>query len=301
MASDKVEEKMTSPQLARRSGKLALSVLVIGPGLAAIARADTAILGPEKDNTLIETVDGSLSNGAGDGMYVGRLGADDGGTLRRGIIEFDVSAVPAGSTVTSVTLTMTVVVSPPGSGSQPIGLYPVFIEWGEGTSSSSGESGAPSTPGDATWIHSFYDDQLWAHEGGDYCPLCASTTRVDEPGPYTWGPTEIMVADVQGWVDDPDTNHGWILVGNEDELQTFKKLASREAAQESDRPLLTIEFTPPPCPEDCGGDNDDNVGIVDFLELLSQWGTSGTCDFDGGGVGITDFLQLLGAWGPCPL
>ncbi len=53
-----------------------------------------------------------------------------------------------------------------------------------------------------------------------------------------------------------------------------------------------------PCPWDCG-DNNGNVGIVDFLALLGQWGGPGSCDFDGGGVGITDFLSLLGAWGPC--
>jgi hypothetical protein len=55
------------------------------------------------------------------------------------------------------------------------------------------------------------------------------------------------------------------------------------------------------CLWDCGGDNDNNVGIVDFLALLGQWGELGTsCDIDGGGVGITDFLTLLRHWGPCP-
>ena len=63
------------------------------------------------------------------------------------------------------------------------------------------------------------------------------------------------------------------------------------------------EDTPPQmpsCPWDCGLPQDKNVGIVDFLALLAQWGGPGTCDFDGGGVGITDFLKLLGSWGPCP-
>ncbi len=55
-----------------------------------------------------------------------------------------------------------------------------------------------------------------------------------------------------------------------------------------------------PCPWDCGGDDDGNVGIVDFLALLAQWGGPGSCDFDGGGVGINDFLALLANWGPCP-
>lgn len=56
-----------------------------------------------------------------------------------------------------------------------------------------------------------------------------------------------------------------------------------------------------PCPWDCGGDNDQLVGIVDFLALLAQWSQVGTsCDFDGGGVSIVDFLALLANWGACP-
>ena len=62
--------------------------------------------------------------------------------------------------------------------------------------------------------------------------------------------------------------------------------------------LGAIEFTGA-CPWDCG-DGDGNVGIVDFLALLGEWGGPGDCDIDGGGVGITDFLELLGNWGPCP-
>ncbi len=54
------------------------------------------------------------------------------------------------------------------------------------------------------------------------------------------------------------------------------------------------------CPWDCGGDDNGNVGITDFLALLAQWGSLASCDFDGGGVGINDFLQLLANWGSCP-
>ncbi len=57
----------------------------------------------------------------------------------------------------------------------------------------------------------------------------------------------------------------------------------------------------PPCPWDCGDSGDGNVGIVDFLALLGEWGQVGTpCDVDDGGVGINDFLALLANWGPCP-
>jgi hypothetical protein len=57
----------------------------------------------------------------------------------------------------------------------------------------------------------------------------------------------------------------------------------------------------PPCPWDLDGDG--GVGVIDFLRLLAQWGTSpgGPPDFDGDGtVGMTDFEELLSRWGHCP-
>ena len=55
-----------------------------------------------------------------------------------------------------------------------------------------------------------------------------------------------------------------------------------------------------PCPWDGEPTPNGDVGINDFLELLAQWGSPGSCDFDGGGVGINAFLDLLANWGPCP-
>jgi hypothetical protein len=55
-----------------------------------------------------------------------------------------------------------------------------------------------------------------------------------------------------------------------------------------------------PCPWDCQTTPDGEVGIADFLALLAQWGTPGSCDFDGDGAGVTDFLDILAWWGPCP-
>ena len=55
----------------------------------------------------------------------------------------------------------------------------------------------------------------------------------------------------------------------------------------------------PLCPWDCA-DGDGQVGILDFLALLADWGGPGACDFDGGGIGPTDFLDLLAHWGLCP-
>ncbi len=53
-----------------------------------------------------------------------------------------------------------------------------------------------------------------------------------------------------------------------------------------------------PCPADITGDM--VVDVLDLLEVLSQWGTSGSADITGDGVvDVLDLLEVLSAWGPC--
>jgi hypothetical protein len=54
-----------------------------------------------------------------------------------------------------------------------------------------------------------------------------------------------MVADVQGWLDSPSGDFGWILIGPEGSGNTTKRFDSREYATASNRPLLTIDYTAP--------------------------------------------------------
>src|SRR5262245_51726133 len=72
--------------------------------LTSPAAADTATLNPSKDNTLIESATGALSNALGD-IFVGRTGQPVGQSVRRGVIAFDVAAgIPGGATITSAKL-----------------------------------------------------------------------------------------------------------------------------------------------------------------------------------------------------
>lgn len=290
------------PQQQRQTAAFACGAVLLAFALP--AGADTVMLGASKDNTLMETDDGSLSNGSGDGIFVGRLGFMGDGLLRRGVIAFDVAgSVPAGSTITSVTLTAEVLLSAPGSGARPARLNKLLADWGEGASSSGGGNGAPSETDDATWIHTFYPDQFWTSAGGDFTVSTSATIDLNMPGSYTWGSTVRMVQDVQGWLDSPATNFGWLVRGDETELQTAKKLASRENFDTQARPVLEIEFDPPsPCPWDCDGSGDGIVGVDDFLAVLSRWGQSATsCHFAGGAtVGVDEFLDVLAHWGLCP-
>lgn len=220
------------------------AALLLAPSLT---WADTATLTTSRDNTLYENATGSLSNGAGPGMFAGTNSA---GGIRRALIAFDIAgAIPAGSTIQSAKLTLTLTVTV--SGPHPVGLNRVLAPWGEGASdagAAGGGGGAPATPGDATWVHRFYDTTLWNTPGGDFGAQVATAT-VDAIGPYTWGSTADMVADVQAWLDHPESNFGWMVIGNElPPAPTAKRFGTRESLTAGERPMLEIQFEPPLTP-----------------------------------------------------
>ncbi len=56
--------------------------------------------------------------------------------------------------------------------------------------------------------------------------------------------------------------------------------------------------TASPCPADIT--DDGVVDVLDLLEVLSQWGGSGSADITGDGiVDVLDLLEVLAAWGAC--
>src|SRR5512134_2027039 len=187
----------------------------LGLALAAVAGAATVTITTVKDNTLYESATGSLSNGAGAHFFAGKTA---GGAIRRGAIAFDVAAIPAGSTITNVVLTLRVSRTKNDAG-QTVQLRRLLANWGEGASVASGQegAGAPSAPGDATWKHRFYDTTLWTSAGGDFSATVSGSTSVGGNGSYAWTSPQ-MIADVQAWLDNPSTNFGWIVIGNESQV-----------------------------------------------------------------------------------
>lgn len=243
------------------------------------ALAETVTLEALKDNTLIETALGDLSLGASFALFVGRVGSSGDGTIRRAALAFDIaSAVPVGSTITAATLKLYLMQS--NNGLQNIKLYRMAADWGEGTSSFGGGSGAPATPNDATWLHRFYPAVLWNQPGGDYDAALLASTNVSGIGFYTWsGP--ILASAVQYWVSVPESNFGFCIKGNETQMQTVKKFASREwdsiipptpPEVLAQRPKLTITYTPPVKTSPADLNEDGQVDGVDLAILLALWG-----------------------------
>jgi hypothetical protein len=225
--------------MIKRTHSIWLAALLAG---ATMAQAATLTFAPRKDNTLYQDASGASSNGAGQYLFVGKTNQ---GSVRRALLAFDLSSIPAGATITSATLTLNM--SRTISGAQTTQLHRVLADWGEGTSNAGANEGggASATTGDATWLHTFFNTGFWSSQGGDFSTTLSASQSVSGTGSYTWSSTAQMVADVQGWVDDPSTNFGWMLVGNESANSTAKRFDSREHPTASLRPQLTVEFTVP--------------------------------------------------------
>jgi len=216
---------------------------LVAAALAAPVFAETAIVPAAADNTLIESAAGSLSNGAGPAFFVGR-NSQAVDFRRRGLIRFDVAdALPPGVIVTGAELRLVLTPSNP----QPIeiGVHRVLADWGEGESAAGGGGGAPAAPGDATWLHTFYDTTFWANPGGDFAAEASAALEVGDAGEIRWPSTSATVSDVQAWLDLPDENYGWLLLSTEDTPTTSKRFASREAEDPADQPQLVVEYEAP--------------------------------------------------------
>jgi len=263
------------------------------------ALADTVTVVSDRDNTLIQPSPVEVSIGAAANFYVGKTGPNSGNTLRRGLVRFPISAIPAGSTVTSVEVKL--FLSKGNGGAQTISLKRCLEDWGEGASIAFGGGGSPPEPGDATWTQRFWPGSPWSTPGGVFIATASATRSVNLAGFYTFGSSADLVADVQGWVNGQTSNFGWVVTGNEVTSNTAKRFETKESTIPTWRPTLTVVFTPPP---PCIEEDLNCDGVVNGNDLGTLLGVWGACpapcaaDFnDDGVVDGNDLGTLLGAWG----
>ncbi len=222
-----------------------LLCLAMAASGCASAAAETLVLTATRDNSLFGPIDGDLSSGGGPHIFVGRTSGNSGGNnLRRGLVRFDVSEIPTGSTIVSAKVRMQIVWRPQNA-AYPVttSLHRCTADWGEGDSNSPGGAGVPAAPGDATWTDRFHPDVAWATPGGDFDTQPSSGVSVIGAGPYIFE-GDGVAADVQSWVDG-EPNFGWILVGDESVPSSAARWVSRENVAPTLHPILTVEFELP--------------------------------------------------------
>ena len=200
--------------------------------------ASVLAITPTRDNTLFQDVGGDLSNGAGPALFAGNTGQ---GLARRALLFFDVARqVPAGARIDSVVLTFQVS-NAPNDIPRQITLHRVLADWGEGASVATGGTGAAATEGDATWTHAFYPARRWSTTGGEFDPGVSASLLVAGVGKYSCSGARLTM-DVQSWLAQPGTNHGWLVLGEETGVNTARRFDSREAATPTSRPTLTVYY-----------------------------------------------------------
>lgn len=257
------------------------AILFVAGGVAS-ASAASVTLTPSKDNTLIQVTAANvqqLSNGQGD-IFVGRTNQDGQGpatiSKRRGLIAFDVagSGIPAGATITAVSLTVRDVMGL--NGDRATNLHRTAADWGEGSSFFSGGVGGPSADGDATWFYRFYNATTpaastpWTTAGGDYNAASSGSSIIsDDLGGgqlFTWtsAANPQLLADVQSWLANPAANFGWTMIGHESAGQTAKRLNSGESnVAPNVPPQLTIEYAVVPEPAS------QAIAILTFAAIIA--------------------------------
>jgi hypothetical protein len=174
--------------------------------------------------------------GAGNPLLVGI--SLNGTPRQRGLFKFSFDAIPSGAVITGATLRLIAVAGPREA--SDFDLNRLLVNWTE--SDATWATRLPGTP----W------SDAGAAPGTDYV-ASPSTTAQLTPVPTGGAPTTnnftsaVMLADVQGWRDNPSTNFGWILHATGGAASSGRQLGSREAPEF--KPLLIVEYTvsePPP-------------------------------------------------------
>jgi hypothetical protein len=259
--------------------------IALSLALASRAPADMISITAFKDNTLIEEPNGLLSSGGEDGIFAGRVGTSGMNGIRRAVLAFDLAPIPSGSTITSVQLRLRLDRATALSGTQTMTLHKLLGDWGEGTANDltgGGGGGALAGIGDATWLHQSFNTDAWTTPGGDFNSTASASLGVNTtPGIKTFPTTPQLVADVQGWLNEADTNFGFLIRGNETIARTARKFASRESLTITSRPMLVVQYTRPSrMPGDI--DDDGDVDRDDAVIMAAHWGQSAAATADHG-------------------
>lgn len=232
---------------------LSVTLITVLAGSPIEANADTLMLSPSADATIYEGVpDGSggndyFANGSGQYLFMGRTGQNNGipALLRRSLIRFDLSSLSDNDLINSVTVSMQINNVALNATADSATLHRLLSDWSEGPSNPVGPEGQGTTPaaGDVTWTDRSLGVSSWQTPGGDFVTAPSATAPYSTAiEPLDFLSTAQLVDDVQGWVVNPDRNHGWILLGDELNIQNARRLDSRENT--STQPMLLIDFTP---------------------------------------------------------
>ena len=148
------------------------------------------------------------------------------------LVKPDLSSVPAGSTITSASLSAYVTYE--NTGVQTVSVHRLLKAWGEGN-----KHDEDATAGEANWTYAEYDTAAWDTAGAkgaaDRAATASSSLSVDA-SLTGWRTFSGLAADVQAWLDGDEDEYGWGLYGTSDDYAIFS------SSDGSNAPVLTVVY-----------------------------------------------------------
>jgi hypothetical protein len=221
-----------------------LAIAVLASATCSLSAQSTATIVVDKDATLYESATGIIANGSGTAMFVGMSSVP---AARRALLHFDVAAsIPAGSRVLSAQLELSVQTS-----ATPLPLltdaHRLTQDWAEGPTVAPGGQGVggPALVGDATWLHTSYQTTFWTSPGGDFVATPSFSFELAASGMTVVSSSTGLIDDVQTWLNNPSSNFGWLLKGDETLASTATKITTHESPNTSEHARLVISYLAP--------------------------------------------------------
>ena len=203
------------------------------PGDTTFGRTVTVSFGEAPGTDVMNaTSDTFISQEAGETLL--NYGADDELRIERdvnerGLLRFELTAIPATATVLTATIDLTVTELP--AGTTQLQLSRMLESWTEGT--------GQGTSGSASYINRS-GTIPWLVPGAG--PPLSSTAVIAGSSPALGRATyPVDTSVVQLMVTSPATNHGFLLTTNNDDST---RIVSSEGTPASDRPVLTVTYVP---------------------------------------------------------
>jgi len=185
---------------------------------------DISLLNATQDTYIkLKSPDNVNNFGDSTSLMVDRESTD----LQRALLQFDLSSIPAGSTINSATLKLQ---STQIGGTLNISVYEVTESWSEGSGT--------GTAGAANWNERAAGTN-WTTAGGTYDPTAVANLNTNATGQHTWNITSL----VQAWFSGTKTNNG-LMVASPD--GGGNRTVTYDSSEGATVPVLEINYTPPP-------------------------------------------------------
>lgn len=141
---------------------------------------------------------------------------------RDGVVRFDISSIPAGSTVIAATLTLVATGVGSASAVKNYSSHRILVDWTEGAVTW-------NTPGSTADLH--------------FTSSITDTVAVSTTGSYNWD----VLSDVSNFVSGTTVNYGWRIIWSSNTSGTSKQVdfGTKENITASNRPVLSVTYTPP--------------------------------------------------------